>query len=94
MTRRASCSCRLGTIVRTLGRDPRPSPNKRGWQFVASAFLFLFAYFFYLVLTRNSDGHGLVALTIFGFFGIATLMAGVLSAIVGFVGCEHCVSRM
>jgi hypothetical protein len=90
----SSCTCRLGVIVGTLGLGSRPFPKKRQWQFVASVILFLFAFFFYVAITRNVDHHGIPALLVFSFFGIATFLAALLGAIVSIVGCDDCVSRM
>jgi hypothetical protein len=88
------CSCRLGVIVRTLGLGSRPFPKKRQWQFAASTILFFFAFGFAIAITENVHHHGSLALCVFGFFGIATFLAALLSAIVGAVGCDDCVSRM
>ena len=90
----SSCSCRLGVIMRALGAPSRPRPNKRQWQFVGAALLFFFAYFFYVTITRNVGEHGMFLLGVFSFFGFATFIAGILSVIVGLVGCDDCVSRM
>jgi len=90
----SSCSCHLGVIVRALGLGSRPFPKKRQWQFVASAVLFFFAFVFYIAITKNVDHHGILALGVFSFFGIATFLAALLSAVVGIVGCDDCVSRM
>jgi hypothetical protein len=90
----SSCSCRLGVIVRALGLGSRPLPKKRQFQFVASVVLFFFAFFFCVAITRNIDDHGILLLGIFSFFGIATFVAALLSAVVGLVGCDDCVSRM
>src|SRR6476660_2707215 len=85
-----SCSCRLGGVVRALGLGSRPRPKKRQWQFVASVILFFFAFVFYIAITKNINHHGILALVVFSFFGIATFLAALLSAIVGFVGCDDC----
>jgi hypothetical protein len=90
----SSCSCRLGVIVRALGQGSRPLPNKRRWQFVASIILIFFVLAFYIAITNNIDHHGIFALGIFSLLGIATFLAALLSAIVGIVGCDDCVSRM
>lgn len=90
----SSCSCRLGVIVRTLGLGSKPLPKKRQWQFVASAILFFFAFAFYIAIIKNIEHHSIFALGVFSFFGIATFMAALLSAVVGTVGCDDCVSRM
>ena len=90
----SSCSCRLGMIVRALGLGSRPLPKKRQWQFVGSVILFFFAFFFYIAITRNVDHHSILLLGVFSFFGIATFLAALLSAIVGIIGCDDCVSRM
>ena len=89
-----SCSCRLGVIVRALGLGSRPLPKKRQSQFIASVILFFFAFVFYIAITKSIDNHGILALVVFSFFGIATFLAALLSAIVGIVGCDDCVSRM
>jgi ABC-type Fe3+ transport system permease subunit len=88
------CSCHLGGIVRALGLGSRPLPKKRQWQLAASLVLFFFAFVFYMAITRNLDHHGVVALGLFSFFGIATFLAALLSAMVSIVGCDDCVSRM
>lgn len=90
----ASCSCRLGPVVRGLGLGARPLPHKRGWQFAGSLLLFFFAFAFYYSITRNIDQHGPVALAVIGFFGIAIFLAALLGAIVALIGCDDCVSRM
>ena len=90
----SSCSCRLGGIVRTLGFGSRPRPKKRQWQFVSSIILFLFALLIYMAITKNPDHHGVMALGMFIFFGIATFLAASLGAVVSVVGCDDCVSRM
>jgi hypothetical protein len=90
----SSCSCRLGGIVRALGLGSRPLPKKRQWQFVSSIILFFFAFFFYMAITKNPDQQGVLSLGVFSFFGIATFLAALLSAIVSIVGCDDCVSRM
>jgi len=90
----SSCSCRLGVIVRALGLGSRPLSKKRRWQFVGSVILFFFAFFFYMAITRNVDHHSIPLLGVFFFFGIATFLAALLSAIVSIVGCDDCVSRM
>ena len=94
MEQSSFCSCRLGVIVRALGLGSRPVPKKRQWQFVGSAFLFIFAYGFCVAITKNADQHGILLLGVFSFFGIATFLAALLGAIVGLVGCDDCVSRM
>jgi len=81
-------------IVRALGLGSRPLPKKRQWQFVASIVLFFFAFGFYTAITKNIDHHGILALGVFSFFGIATFLAALLSAIVGIIGCDNCVSRL
>jgi hypothetical protein len=81
-------------IVRALGLGSRPLPKKRQSQFVASIILFFFAFGFYVAITKNIDHHGILALVVFSFFGSATFLAALLSAIVGIVGCDDCVSRM
>ena len=88
------CSCRLGVIVRALGLGSRPLPKKRQWQFAASIVLFFFAFGFYIAITENVHHDGLLALCVFSFFGVATFLAALLTAIVGAVGCDDCVSRM
>jgi hypothetical protein len=90
----SSCSCRLGVIVRALGLGSRPLPKKRQWQFVGSVILFCFAFFFYMAITKNVDHHSNLLLGVFSFFGIATFLAALLSAIVSIVGCDDCVSRL
>jgi hypothetical protein len=90
----SSCSCRLGGIVRALGLGSRLFPKKRQWQFVCSIILFLFAFFFYMAITKNPNHHGVLSLGIFSFFGIATFLAASLGAVVSIVGCDECVSRM
>jgi hypothetical protein len=90
----SSCSCRLGVIVRTLGLGSRPLPNKRQWQFAGSIILLFFAFCFYIAIASNVHHDGFLALCVFSFFGIATFLAALLSAIVGVVGCDDCVSRM
>jgi hypothetical protein len=90
----SSCSCRLGLVVRALGLRSRPFPNKRRWQFVAATILFFIALFFYVAITGNVDHHGLVALAVFSFLGMAIFFAALLTAMVGSVGCDDCVSRM
>jgi hypothetical protein len=94
MEQSSFCSCRLGVIVRALGLGSRLLPKKRQWQGVGSIILFFFAFFFYMAITKNPDHHGILALGIFSFFGIATFLAALLSAIVSIVGCDDCVSRM
>jgi hypothetical protein len=81
-------------IVRALGLGSRPLPKKREWQLGASIILFIFAYGFYVAITDNVAHYGFLALCVFSFFGIATFLAALLSAIVGAVGCDDCVSRM
>ena len=90
----SSCSCRLGRVVRALDLGSRPSPKKRQWQFVSSAILSFFAFFFYIAITRNIDPHGALSLAVCSFLGGATFLAGLLTAIVGTIGCDDCVSRM
>lgn len=90
----SSPSCRLGGVVRALGHGPRPLQHKRQWHFVGSVLLFIFAFFFYIAITRNPAHHGVLALGVFSFFGIATLLAALLNGIVSVVGCDDCVSRM
>jgi hypothetical protein len=59
-----------------------------------SAILFFFAFSFYIAIARNSDHHGILSLSVFSFLGLATLLAAILSAVVGGFGCDDCVSRM
>jgi hypothetical protein len=81
-------------IVRALGLGSRPLPKKRRWQFSGSVVLFFFAFVFYVAITSNVDHHSNLLLGVFSFFGIATFLAALLSAIVSIVGCDDCVSRM
>jgi hypothetical protein len=56
--------------------------------------LFFVALFFYVAITRNVDHHGLLALVVFSFFGMATFLMALLTAMVGLVGCDDCVARI
>jgi hypothetical protein len=90
----SSCSCRFGWIVRTVGLGRGAVPNKRQWQYVGSSFLFFMAFSFYIAITRNVDHHSTLLLVVSSFFGIATFLAALLTAIVSIVGCDDCVSRL
>ena len=90
----STCSCHLGGVIRSLGSQPRPLARKRQWQIVASLLLLFFSYGFFMALARDSSQHGTVMLAVIGFFGCATFVFALLSAIVGLLGCDDCVSRM
>lgn len=90
----SACSCHLGVVVRALSLGRRPLPHKRQWQLFGALFLFLVSYVFYVSVTQNEKHLGYPALVVVGFFGIAVFAMAILSAVVGFFGCDDCVSRM